>query len=67
MSLFNSLGLLPLIIYILCHKKLLIRKHSYIEAFFMFQVYKTGSLQGAVIVYLNFFFHATPLIHKCLD
>jgi hypothetical protein len=33
----------------------------------MFQVYKIGSLLGAVIVSLNFFCHATPLINNCLN
>jgi len=31
-------------------------------SFLMFQVAKIGCLPGAVIVYLNYFFGATPLV-----
>jgi len=44
-----------------------IRKLSYSEAFLMFQVSKTLSLQVAVIVYLKFIFRIEPLVYNCLD
>jgi hypothetical protein len=57
---------LPLILYAEKINKMLIRKLSYRAAFLMVQAYKITSLSGAVIVYLKFIFHATPLIYNCL-
>jgi hypothetical protein len=58
---------LPLIQYIVLQIRRQIRKLSYTEAFLMFQLAKILSLRVAVIVYLNFIFHTTPLIHNCLE
>ena len=58
---------LPLIQYIILQILSEIRKPSYREAFLMFQLSKILSLRVAVIVYLNFIFHTTPLIHNCLE
>lgn len=58
---------LPLIPYFRIHNKMLIRNLSYTGAFLMFQAFKLYSLRGAVIDCLNFFFHATPLIHNRLN
>ncbi len=58
--------LLPLILYRKKINKMLIRKISYTASFLMFQTYKIMSLNGVVIDYLKFNFHATPLIYNRL-
>jgi hypothetical protein len=58
---------LPLIQYIILQGRGEIRKLSYTEAFLMFQLSKILSLPVAVIVYLNFIFYTTPLIHNCFE
>jgi hypothetical protein len=58
---------LPLIQYAILQYSLQIRKLSYTGAYLMFQLCKILSLRVPVIVYINFIFYATPLVHNCLE